>query len=60
MLTPSESHGFGVSVFGAVLIAAVFAFLFGAPTPLVAMMLVLGFFTALDGTHFPIGRQGTG
>ena len=54
----TDYYGFGVSVLVAVLITAVFAFVFDAPTPLVAVMLVLGFFTALMEQFFRSDERG--
>jgi hypothetical protein len=44
---PAVNHGFTVSVFFAIAITAMFAFVFGAPQELVATLLVLGLLTAL-------------
>jgi hypothetical protein len=41
------NYGFTVSVLVAVVITAIFAFVFDAPPPLVEAMLALGIFTAL-------------
>ena len=41
------NHGFTISVFFAVAITAMFAFVFGASQKLVATLLVLGLLTAL-------------
>jgi hypothetical protein len=40
------NHGFTISVFVAVAITAIFAFVFKAPPELVAILLVLGILTA--------------
>jgi predicted membrane protein len=47
MKTLLGDYGFIVSILVAVVIAAIFAFVFHAPLWLVAALLVLGLFTAL-------------
>jgi hypothetical protein len=42
-----EDYGFTISIFIAVLITAIFAFVFGADTQLVSAMLILGVYSAL-------------
>jgi hypothetical protein len=57
MRGPIGVPGFTLSVFVAVVITAAFAFVFDAPGPLVAAMLVLGLLTALIERHLSSGPQ---
>jgi hypothetical protein len=50
------NHGFAVSIPVAVVIVTVFAFVFRAPSSLVAALLVLGLFTAL--TEYNLHSRG--
>jgi uncharacterized membrane protein YjjB (DUF3815 family) len=52
------NYGFIVSVLVAMLVTAVFAFVFEAPLPLVAIMLVLGVLTALMEQFFQSSDRG--
>jgi predicted RND superfamily exporter protein len=50
--TLQTNHGFTISVFAAVAITAMFAFVFEAPQEPVAALLVLGVLTAIAGYIF--------
>jgi len=51
------NHGFAISVFFAVAITAMFAFVFGASQELVATLLVLGILTALAEYVFRLNSE---